>query len=155
MSFSSYLVGTWENHWIQKDKPAAYTSLQIILPINEPPIDNLKGLHVVAVFFDVNGVFLRHLERFLERNAMWEILVAQITDEPVRGKGVVKIFSFDQPYQEGKLTEGIVGFQRHLLAGVLPTSPPDPEAAFSEAPLAAIPPEYAPREWEYVRRMLP
>ncbi len=151
MSFSSYLVGTWENHWIQPSEPAAYTSLQIIHPIDEP-----EELDVLAVFFDVNGNFLRHLERLLKRNAMWEIRVSDIKDEPVEGKGVVKIFSLDVPYREGgTLTKGIVGFQRLLLAGVLPTSPPDPEAAFSEAPLAAIPTEDAQREWTYVRSLLP
>ncbi len=152
MSFSSYLVGSWENHWIQPNEPAAYTSLQIINPVvhpQEPP-------YVLVVFFDMNGTFLRHLERQLKPNAMWEIRVSDIKDRPVQGKGVVKIFSLNRSYtQGGQPIEGIVGFQRHLLAGVLPTSPPDPEAAFSEAPLAAVPTQHVPPEWDYVLSLLP
>jgi hypothetical protein len=151
MSFSSYLVGTWENHGIQRDRPAAFTSIQIVYPIARP-----ESLYILVVFLDEHGNYLQHVEKPLKRNAMWEIPVANLQDDRVQGKGVVKIFSLNNPYRQGgQLQEGIIGFQRQALAGVFPTSPPDPEAAFSEAPLAAIPREYAEDEWQYMRSQLP
>jgi hypothetical protein len=134
MSFSAYLVGTWENGRI----PNLGTMLQIINPTD-------YHLHIAVAFFDSDEKPLRLLKseevlgKPLSPNDMWEIYVPSLDQQrPVKGFGVVKIISLDVEDAK-KVKEGIVGFQRHLLAINIPATPPELEVAFSESPLAAIP----------------
>ncbi len=129
------------------------TTLQIINPTDD-------FLHVVVAFFDSNEQPLRllrsdeYLQKPLSPNDMWEIIVSdnsvdQPPRRPVKGFGVVKIISLDT--ERRIVQEGIVGFQRHVLAVNIPTTPPEPEVSFSEAPLAAIPLRESPgrpNNWE-------
>lgn len=133
MSFSAYLVGTWENGRI----PGLATLLQIVNPTTE-------DLHVVAAFFDNDEkplLYLKHSK--LTPNDMWEILVPVELANYKGLFGVVKIISLlperDSTTTPSKIKEGIVGFQRHIFVENIPTKPPERETAFSEAPLAAIP----------------
>lgn len=115
MSFSAYLVGSWERrHGIQ-------TTIQIINP-------TLRRLEVTVAALDNDGNFLACEDKLLGKNDMWEILIPEFagTEE----FGVVKAIS----HSGSVVTPGIVGFQRHFL--VIPS---ETEAAFSESPLAAIP----------------
>lgn len=139
MSFSAYLVGTWEN----RRQPVS-TILQIINP-------TLDDLDVMVAFFDSNENPVRLVRSSdsvdpkigghggpLTPNDMWEINILGL--QPPLGEqfgkfGVVKIISS----QNKEVKEGIVGFQRQVVAVNIPTIPPDPEIALSEAPLAAIP----------------
>lgn len=133
MSFSSYLVGTWER------RLSINTTIQIINPTpNE--------LEVFAAFFDDNGNCLEcmRLEK-LRPNAMWEIPVPK--SEEGDEFGVVKVISL----KNNEVALGIVGFKRHFLAV------PEPhyaiEVAFSESPLAAIADhEYAIAEYRKIEK---
>lgn len=122
MSFSAYLVGTWERRF------GVSTALQIINP-------TLDDLEVFIAFLDDNEECLKSIKSELTPNDMWEIIVPKFEKE----FGVVKIIS----HKDRVAIPGIVGFQRHVLALFRPT-----EIAFSEAPLAAIPKEYAQPELE-------
>ncbi len=152
MSFSAYLLGTWENGRIL----GLTTTIQIVNPTTD-------DLRIVVAFFDGNEKPLRLLKSGddvlkepLSPNDLCEInipvLDALDPQRPVKGFGVVKIISLNarDPRQ---VKEGIVGFQRHVFAVNRPTTPPDLEAAFSESPLAAIPliksdPSGEPNIWE-------
>lgn len=122
MTFSSYLVGTYERRF------GVGTTLQII---NPTPIE----LQVVVAFFDADERFQRCLRNQLTPNDLWEIVVPKLEPD----YGVVKAVS----HVENRATEGIVGFQRHLLI-----APAAREVAFSESPLAAVPSSYAQREYD-------
>ncbi len=126
MSFSAYLVGTWESRF------GVGTNLQIINP-------TLEDLNVIVAFLDDNEGFIQCMrsQEPLTPNKMWEIPVPKL--EPKFG--VVKIIS----YKDREAKPGLVGFQRHILAIPRPT-----EVAFSEAPLAAVPFEYAQPEYERI-----
>lgn len=145
MSFSTYLVGTWENHRI--------AGVSTIFQIVNPTLDDLD---VIVAFFDSEENPVRLLRSSdsddpkvgghkgaLTPNDMWEIKIDSL--KPDLGEqfgrfGVVKIISCDEERKIAK--EGIVGFQRQLL--LIPTAA---EAAFSEAPLAAVPCRYAQSEY--------
>ena len=122
MSFSAYLVGTWEGRF------GIGTTLQIINP-------TLDDIDVIVAFLDDNEEFIRckRSRRPLTPNKMWEIIVTGLE----RQFGVVKIIS----HKNGEVKPGIVGFQRHVI--------PRP-TTFSEAPLAAIPMTYAQPEYERI-----
>lgn len=124
MSFGAYLVGTWESRF------GVGTSLQII----NPTVDLLD---ITVAFLDADERFIRCMKLELSPNKMEEIIVPELKLGPPYG--VVKIIS----HKDGEIRRGIVGFQRHVLAIPRPT-----EVAFSEAPLAAIPMEYAKAEYK-------
>lgn len=130
--FSAYLVGTWERRF------GVRTTLQIVNP-------TLDDLEVVVAFLDDNENFVHCIrsEEALSPNDMWEIIVPDLN--PLFG--VVKIISYKKEGEEDKeeAQPGIVGFQRHILAVPRPA-----EIAFSEAPLAAIPMQYAQPELERI-----
>lgn len=123
MSFSAYLVGTWEKRF------GIQTSLQIINP-------TLDYLEVTVAFLDSNEEFLKcvHSKEPLSPNKLWEVNTPALDEK----FGVVKIIS----HVGQEVKPGIVGFQRHAL--VVPSAQ---EVAFSEAPLAAVPMEYAQAEY--------
>lgn len=121
MSFSSYLVGTWERRF------GLGTTLQIVNP-------TLIDLEVLVAFLDDNEQCLKTMRSELSPNDMWEIPVPKLKKKKF---GVVKIIS----HRNHEAKPGIVGFQRHILAIPKPV-----EIAFSEAPLAAIPNKYAQPE---------
>ncbi|WP_136809000.1 hypothetical protein [Desulfosediminicola flagellatus] len=120
MSFSAYLVGSWESRF------GVGTALQIINP-------TLDHLEVIVAFFDDNEHCLKTMNGELSPNDMWEVVVPKLEKQ----FGVAKIIS----HRDKEIMPGIVGFQRHVLAIPTPT-----EIAFSEAPLAAIPEKYAADE---------
>ncbi len=126
--FSAYLVGIWER------RLGVRTTLQIVNP-------TLDHLEVVVAFLDDNENFVHCIrsEKALSPNDMWEIIVPDL--KPLFG--VVKIVS----HKNGEVHPGIVGFQRHILAIPRPT-----EVAFSEAPLAAIPMQYAQPEFDRIQK---
>ena len=140
MSFSSYLVGSWENGRIE----SIASTLQIINPTND-------YLRVIVAFFDNEENPLRLLVSEIDHyrqgplspNDMWEIIVS---DQSVQGFGVVKIISlYGDPEAPGNhdkrdiVKEGIVGFQRIVRQ--------ESKVPFSEAPLAAVPCRYAQTEY--------
>jgi hypothetical protein len=122
MSFSAYLVGTWERRF----------NVNTVLQIINPTLDDLD---VFMAFFDNNEECLKTVKSVLTPNDMWEIIVPKLEKK----FGVVKIIS----HKDRVAKPGIVGFQRHILALPKPT-----EVAFSEAPLAAVPNQYAQPELE-------
>ncbi len=134
MSFSAYLVGTWERRF------NIGTTIQIVNPTN-------KHLDVIVAFFDDNEHCLQCIQskKPLSPNDLWEI--------PVKGFeksqfGVVKVISLKPESKEIML--GVVGFKRHFLAA---KEPEGIEIAFSESPLAAIPGnEYVEAEYELIRK---
>ncbi len=108
MSFSSYLVGSWENGRI----PGIATTLQIINPTND-------DLRVIVAFFDDAENLLRLLvseddyKGPLSPNDMWEINVSDQSFQKLFG--VVKIISlYGDPNTPGNhekrdiVKEGIV-----------------------------------------------
>ena len=126
MSFSSYLVGTYEKRF------GIGTTLQIINPTTE-------NLDVIAAFFDADEEFQKYLKKKLTPNDLWEIVVPVDLKELAPNFGVVKIIS----HRDGRTQLGIVGFQRQVLV-----VPRRSEIAFSEAGLAAVPHEFAQREYD-------
>lgn len=151
MSFSSYLVGSWENGRIE----SVASTLQIINPTTD-------YLRVIVAFFDDKEKPLRLLVSEIDHyrqgplspNDMWEIIVSDPSvnqpERPVKGFGVVKIISLygdrNAPGNHDKrdiVKEGIVGFQRIERL--------DQKDPLSEAPLAAVPCRYA--QTEYYRIM--
>lgn len=134
MSFSAYLVGTWER------RLGIGTTIQIINPTD-------RDLDIVVAFFDDNEECLRCIrsEKPLSPNDLWEIPVKKFEEKEF---GVVKIISLDSESKQIML--GIVGFKRHYLA--VKEEPEGIEVAFSESPLAAIPGnEYAKAEYELIQ----
>ena len=115
MSFSAYLVGSWERRY------GIQTTIQIINP-------TISRLEVTVAVLDNDGIFLACEDKPLGKNDMWEILIPKFAG--TEDFGVVKAIS----HSASLVTPGIVGFQRHFLA-----IPAEKEAAFSESPLAAIP----------------
>jgi len=133
MSFSAYLVGTWERRF------NIGTTIQIVNPTNE-------YLDVNVAFFDDNEECLKCIksEKPLSPNDLWEIPVDKFKEKEF---GVVKIISLDP--ESRAIMPGIVGFKRHFIAA---KEPEGIEVAFSESPLAAIPGEkYAEAEYELIR----
>jgi len=134
MSFSAYLVGTWERRF------NIGTTIQIVNTTNE-------YLDVIVAFFDDNEECLKCIksEKPLSPNDMWEIPVDKFKEKEF---GVVKVISLDP--ESKKIMLGIVGFKRHYLAA---KEPEGIEVAFSESPLAAIPGDkYAEAEYELIRK---
>ena len=130
MSFSSYLVGTYEKRF------GVGTSIQIINPTS-------ASLDVVAAFFDADERFQKCLRNRLSKNQLWEIIVPNDLKDLEPEFGVVKIISHKR--EEGIIKPGIVGYQRHIL--VVPSAS---EIAFSESPLAAVPNRYAQSEYDRI-----
>jgi len=134
MSFSAYLVGTWER------RLGIGTTIQIINPTD-------RHLDVIVAFFDDNEKCLKCIrsEEPLSPNDLWEIPVGKLKRKKF---GVVKIISLDP--ESKKIMLGIVGFKRHYLAA---KEPEGIEVAFSESPLAAIPGnKYAEVEYKLIRK---
>lgn len=129
MSFSSYLVGTYEKRF------NVGTTFHVINPTTDE-------MEVVAAFFDADQKFQKCLRKHLTPNDLWEIIVPRDLPELQPEVGVVKILS----HRGGRAQPGIVGFQRHVLAVPRPT-----EIAFSEAGLAAIPHEHAQPEYDRIQ----
>jgi len=134
MSFSAYLVGTWER------RLGIGTTIQIINPTN-------KHLDVIVAFFDDNEKCLKCIQSKepLSPNDLWEIPVEKFEKSQF---GVVKVISLEPDSKEIML--GVVGFKRHFLAA---KEPEGIEVAFSESPMAAIPGEkYAKAEYKLIRK---
>lgn len=130
MSFSEYLVGTYERRF------NIGTVFQIINPTIQP-------LNIVAAFFDDNGNYQTCVKKKLGPNDMHEIQVPP----NLKTYGVVKILS----YIEDRVKPGIVGYQRHLYIELVPGG----EKTFSEAGLASVPKEYAQPEFDRLRPLCP
>ncbi|MBM9512505.1 hypothetical protein [Desulfogranum marinum] len=130
MSFSSYLVGTWERRF------GLGTTIQIVNP-------TLDYVEVLIAFLDDKEECLKTMKSELSPNDIWEIPVPKLKKKKF---GVVKVIS----HRDHKAELGIVGFQRHILAIPKPV-----EIAFSEAPLAAIPKKYAQPELERLLEKCP
>ena len=134
MSFGPYLAGTWESRF------GVGTVIQVINPMT-------YQLNVHIAFLDDNEEFLKCMVRELSANDLLEIIVPELK---LKAKfGVVKILSL----ADGKIKEGIVGYQRQILATAFEK---DVEIAFSEAPLAAIPSiEHAEKELDRFKDKCP
>ncbi len=135
MSYSSYLVGTWE-------KQPRHTTLQVVNPTT-------GGLSVVAGFFGPDGRFLscEKLDK-LDPNAMWSIEVWRLPLASVCG--VVKIISYEISIENVRVPKsGIVGFQMNTLANRTSLFGRLYITTISEAPLAAVS-EYAAQELESI-----
>lgn len=127
-SFSAYLVGTYEK------RLGVSTTLQIINPTT---ID----LEIAVAFYDDKENYLTCIREKLSADDMTEIIVSRVDN--LKDFGVVKIIS----HIDHNVTEGIVGYQRHILIVPRPT-----EVAFSEAPLASIPTRLAQPEYKKIMR---
>ncbi len=148
MSFSGYLVGTWEK------RGGVLTYLQIINPIinHMPGNAQPENLEILIAFFDANEQLKMCITEKLSPNDMCEIDVSN--DERLANLegdyGVVKIFSYlrntDSP--TGTVVPGIVGYQRR--ASLVAQPPTAIALAFAESPLAAVQMEFAQVEYDYV-----
>lgn len=133
MSFSAYLVGTYERRF----------NIGTIFQIINPTVSQLK---VVAAFFDDNGNYQLCVKRNLKANDMFEITLPGIPELKPQF-GVVKFLS----YQEDKVQLGIVGYQRLLYIEAVPGG----EKTFSETVLASVSMEFAQPEFDLLRPLCP
>ncbi len=133
MSFSAYLVETWER------RLNIGTTIQIVNPTNE-------YLDVLVAFFDDNEHCLKCIrtDKPLSPNDLWEVPVKKFKKKKF---GVVKVLSFKPGSKD--IMPGVVGFKRHFIAtkggktGI--------GVAFSESPLAAVPADkYAEAEFKII-----
>lgn len=132
MSFSAYLVGTWEKRY------GLMTTIQIINP-------TVERLFVTVAFLDNRENFIECEKFELSANDLKEILIPKLEDGT--DFGVVKAISHTS---SGEVKDGIVGFKRHFLI-----AHSEKEVAFSEAPLAAVPMEFARPEFDRFQERCP
>ncbi len=135
MSFSSYLVGSFEK------RLGVLTQFQIINPTTQ-----LLEIH--AIFLNDSGVVEGCVRVELGPNALWETDTGKLADKLKTDYGVAKFFSL----RDGEIKPGIVGVQRRLAAG--PGHPVD-YAAFAESNLAAVPEDISRDDYNYIGPMCP
>ncbi|MGK7909107.1 MAG: hypothetical protein AB4040_18020 [Synechococcus sp.] len=134
-SFSAYLVGLYER------RLGVTTTLHIINPTPKP-------LNVISAFYDDQEQCQTCFKFQLTPNDLQEINASRLLGPDKALFGVVKIISYEPGTETPRPQDGIVGFQRQLLA-----TGRGPE--FSETVLASVPTEVAheelPKIWEHCR----